>query len=173
MVQKLRTLAVLTPVVLLACGCGDTEVSPAAVSTAPPSEQQANFRLSAEPAGTRGVIEVRKQARDGEEVVVTGRIAGSHEPLVKGRAAFTIVDMSLEPCECEEPWVYCCTPKEELLAGMVLIKFVDGQGKTIAQDARQLLGVKEWNTVVVRGHAQRDADGNLTAVIAKGLFVKP
>lgn len=159
----------------LTAGCSEegTSNNPPLAHLVKATDQTAQYRLSAEPAGAKGVIETRKEARDGDEVIVVGRIAGSADPLVKGRAAFTIVDLTLEPCDDETPWVYCCTPKEDLLPAIVLVKFVDEQGKTLPHDARELLRVKEWQTVVVRGQAQRDRDGNLTAVVASGLYVRP
>jgi hypothetical protein len=55
---------------------------------------------------------------------------------------------------------------------MAFIKFVDAQGKSLPHGARQLFGLKELQTVVVRGRAKRDEAGNLT-VLADGLFVRP
>jgi hypothetical protein len=55
---------------------------------------------------------------------------------------------------------------------LAMIKFVDEQGKTLSQDPRQLLGIKELQTVVVRGRAKRDEKGNLTVQATK-LFVRP
>jgi hypothetical protein len=168
------SLSVAVVGAVLASGCGDsggTSNQPA-VSRNQHSHDTKGFVLTAEPAGAKGVKDVRNEAKDGEEVVIVGRIAGSKEPIVKGRAAFTIVDLSLEPCEDDQPWVMCCTPKEDLLPAMVMVKFVDDNGQTLAQDARQLLGVKEWNMVIVKGEAKRDAEGNLTSVIAEGIFIK-
>jgi hypothetical protein len=39
-------------------------------------------------------------------------------------------------------------------------------------DARELLGVKELQTVVVKGKAKRDEQGNLT-VLASGVYPRP
>jgi hypothetical protein len=158
---------------VLATGCN---------KAAPPSEGNAageagpsKYLLAQEPAGAKGVKDVRQQAKDGDEVVVVGRIGGDAKPWVEGRAAFWIVDPSLKSCkECEEncptPWDYCCTPKEEIVKAMATVKIVDG-GQTVAVDARQLLGLKELQTVVVHGTAKRDEKGNLT-VLADGLYVR-
>ena len=54
---------------------------------------------------------------------------------------------------------------------MVEHKFVDEQGQTVAVDARELLGLKESQMVVVQGKAKRDEQGNLT-VLAEGLYVR-
>jgi hypothetical protein len=131
------------------------------------------YLLDAEPAGARGVLETRKQAKDGDEVVMVGRIAGSKKPFVEGRASFAVTDLSIKPCEpdegCPTPWDCCCVPKEELLPATAQVKFVGGDGKTLGVGAKELLGVKELTVVVVKGKASRDEQGNLT-VVASGLF---
>jgi hypothetical protein len=131
--------------------------------------------LSEEPAGAQGVIEARKHARDGDEVVVVGRIGGAKSPWIEGRAGFWIVDPSFKPCnerdddDCKTPWDYCCDDPDELRKGTATVKFVDEQGKTVQQDARKLLGLKELQTVVVQGKAKRDEKGNLT-ILASGIY---
>lgn len=71
------------------------------------------FVLTAEPQGANDVIKVREVAKDGDEVVIQGRIGGSENPWVEGRAAFSIVDPSLKSCaecgshDCPKPWDYC------------------------------------------------------------------
>jgi hypothetical protein len=124
------------------------------------------------------VLEVRKQANDGDEVLILGRVGGSRKPLVAGRAAFTIVDPSLKACNelpgdtCPYPWDYCCEPPDDLARASTLVKFVDEHGDTIPVDARQLLAIRELQTVVVQGRAKRDEAGNLT-VLATKLHIRP
>ena len=52
-----------------------------------------------------------------------------------------------------------------------MVKFLGDDGKVLAVDARELLGVKDESTVVVRGIASRDATGNLS-IAADGVFVR-
>ena len=52
------------------------------------------------------------------------------------------------------------------------MKFVDEQGKTLPYDPREARGIKELQTVVVRGRAKRDDQGNLT-VVAAGIHRRP
>lgn len=149
----------------------EVKVDPKAVD-----EAKAKYLLASEPAGAKNVIEVKKAAKDGDEVVVVGRIGGSEKPFT-GRAAFTIVDVKFKPCNeiegdnCPTPWDYCCDPPNELAKGTVLIKLVDTAGKTLADDAKQLLDVKELQTVVVKGQTRRD-EGNGISVVASGIFIK-
>lgn len=132
--------------------------------------------LEQEPAGAIGVLETRKQAQDGDAVVVVGRIAGSREPFVSGRCSFSITDLSIMPCAegegCPTPWDCCCTPKEELLPATAQVKFVDANGKSLNAGAKEVFGVKELTVVVIKGKAARDESGNLT-VIGNGLYARP
>ena len=137
----------------------------------------AKYLLVAEPANAKGVIQVREQAKDGEAIVVIGRVGGSKEPCVKGRAAFTIVDPSYPSCDergenCETPWDYCHATKDEMTRATAMIKIVDDQEKTLAQDAQDLLGLQPLQTVVVQGRSKRDESGNLT-VLAEGIYIRP
>jgi hypothetical protein len=133
------------------------------------------YRLAEQPQGADGVKHLKEVAADGDDVVVVGRIGGDTDPFVSGRAAFLIVDTSLKPCNekeddaCETPWDYCCD-LDLLPSSKLMVKVVDDEGQTVASDARELLGVKELQTVVVRGKAQRDEAGNVT-VLAHGVFV--
>lgn len=158
-------------------GCGTSGDLPNPVAnSAPSAAPDARYVLAEEPAGAQTVIESRKDAKDGDDVTITGRIGGDVDPWVKGRAAFLIVDPSLVPCSeiegdtCKTPWDYCCDT-DRLAESKATIKFVDEAGQTLATDARQLLGVKELQRVTIRGKAKRDEAGNLT-VLARGIYVK-
>ena len=129
--------------------------------------------LASQPAGAKGVAEVRQSAKDGDEVVVTGRVGGDAEPFIDGAAAFTIVDPALQPCPADEgcptPWDYCCDV-DKTAANKAMVKVVDEQGRTVTTDARKLLNVEPLSEVVVHGRAKRDDAGNLT-VLADGVYV--
>src|ERR1700691_3760089 len=95
----------------LVLGCGQPTPPP---QTNSPTEDAASYLLTAEPPGAKGVLAVRKEAKDGEPITIVGRVGGNRKPLLEGRAAFTIVDSSFKPCNerdgdtCETPWDYCC-----------------------------------------------------------------
>ena len=166
-----------------ALGCGEASTPSAAGNSSTVhgkvTADSAAYLLPEKPAGARGVIELRMEAKDGGDIVVQGRIGGSREPFVKGRAAFTIVDAKLKPCNeiegdtCPAPWDYCCScGKEELAQAMLMVKFVDDSGKTLAEDSQSLLHLKPLDTVVVCGKAKRDPEGNLI-VLADKIHVGP
>lgn len=141
-----------------------------------PSADGEKYILSAAPSDFQNVIAARESVKNDDEVVLFGQIGGSHDPWVEDRAMFTIVDDSLKSCDeipgdtCPKPWDYCCeTPK--LKNATALVKVVDEQGEPVKTDARELLGVRELTSVIVKGKALRDDAGNLT-VLATGVFVK-
>ena len=135
-----------------------------------------NYVLAAEPADAEDVRAVRQSAQDDQTVVVVGRIGGSVTPWVDGRAAFSLVDLELKACSdiegdhCQTPWDYCCET-DQLPEATILVKVVDDAGALVEVDARELLGVKELQTIVIQGKAVRDDVGNVT-VMATGVFVR-
>jgi hypothetical protein len=175
--MSFRCLNMLSLAVMLAIVAGCGTAAPTADKSKPAAAPDSRFVLSEEPADAKPVIDVRQDAKDGDDVTITGRIGGDVDPWVAGRATFVIVDPSLTPCNeregdsCKTPWDYCCD-LDRLADSKATIKVVDDQGQTVATDARKLLGVKELQTVIVRGQAKRDEAGNLT-VLASKIYVKP
>lgn len=171
------SLALVTMLSLFAAGCtGASDPSNTASTDTAPSAEMAKYLLASEPDGAQEVIAVRESAKDDEEVTVVGRIGGSANPWVDGHAAFSIVDPSLKACSdipgdaCEKPWDYCCET-DKLPDATALVKVVDENGDVLKADARESLKLDELQTVVVRGKAQRDEEGNLT-VLADSLYVR-
>ena len=131
--------------------------------------------VDSEPAGAIPVGEARESTEDGQDVTLVGLIGGSSDPFVEGLAAFTIVDPKVPYCApdegCPTPWDYCCT-QDQVKDNIATVKIVDEVGRPVVHGARGLLGVKELSTVVVKGKAKRDDQGNLT-VSANQVFVRP
>ena len=134
------------------------------------------YLLTSEPKGGQDVVDAKKTAKDGDDIVIVGRIGGDIDPWVKNRAAFTIVDPAIDSCSdisgdsCPTPWDYCCRT-DELPAGRALVKIVDADGKIVKTGAQKLLNVEPLQTVIVQGKAEVDDKGNL-AVLATGIFVR-
>ncbi|WP_430453342.1 hypothetical protein [Rhodopirellula europaea] len=166
----------LSLLVLLAIGCKDGT----GVAEGPSHNRydldsgKTQYEAETEPAGAMPVGEAREKTEDGKDVTLVGLIGGSSEPFVKGLAAFTIVDPKVPYCAPEEgcptPWDYCCET-DAVKQNIATVKIVDDSGKPVTQDAREFLNVKELSTVVVKGKARRDEQGNLTVAASK-IFVK-
>jgi hypothetical protein len=150
---------------------------PQSSAVASDSAVRDKYVLNEEPKDAQPVLTAREKAKDKDDVIVVGRIGGRKNPWVKGAAAFSIVDPSLKACNerpgdtCDTPWDYCC--EADLSKATVFVTVVDPKtGKTLKQDARDALKLKELDTVIVEGKAQRDKKGNLTIAASK-LFVRP
>jgi hypothetical protein len=150
--------------------------SPLSVAAETEVARQKGYFLEKEPKKAKGVITVRKEAENGEEVFVVGRIGGRTNPWVKGAAAFSIVDEAVKSCDqipgdaCPTPWDYCC--EVGLPEKTLFVSFVDDGGKIVKKDARQLLKVRELQTVVIKGKVKRDKSNNVS-IQATSLYVRP
>ena len=145
------------------------------------------YLLNEEPPGARGVLDIRADLEASEtpeapvDVTLVAHVGGveglTWDP---ARAAFLVLDLaSVENAEPQEEHQhdadncpFCRAKKKKLLASTALVQIVDPEGNVPAMDARKLLGLKEGQTVVVRGAAKIDALGNL-AVRAAGIYVRP
>lgn len=133
------------------------------------------YLLEKEPKNSQQVNAIREKAKDGEDVFVTGRIGGRENPWIKDTAAFSIVDTSRKSCDqnpgesCPTPWDYCC--EADIAKSTLVVKFADESGKLVRKDARELLGVKELQTVVIQGKVKRDKDNNVSLTASK-IYVK-
>lgn len=159
-------------VACLASGCGTSSMasndSSKNVKTSSVSPDSKRYVMSEEPSEATGVIQFRDESKDGQIVYVRGLIGGGLKPWVDGRAAFVIVDEGLD-IACAEP--DCPSCRAELTAASTMVKFLDDQGQPLKIDARNLLGVKEMQSVVVRGLAKRDEAGN-ASIVADGIFLR-
>lgn len=133
----------------------------------------ANYHLADEPADAIEILDAKDQAKDGEAVVVVGRLGGGVKPWIDGRAAFLLIDTRILPScnegeKCDENCPSCA---EAMLSASTMVKFLGNDGKVLPVDARDLLGVKEQQTLVVRGVANRDKAGNVS-IAAEKIYVR-
>ena len=156
----------------LLIGCGASPDSPESSQANVPTGPE--FLADTEPAAALPVGDARQSSEDGQQVSLLGYIGGSTQPFVDGLAAFTLVDPKVKFCPPEEgcptPWDYCCT-QNEVKQNIATVKLVDENGKPVAEDARQLLGVKELSLVVAEGTVKKDSEGNLS-LLANRIFIK-
>jgi hypothetical protein len=109
----MKRFCLLAVLLALAAGCGQRSDIPRVdrrpgepnVPVAGLSFEGLKYLAAEEPADAKGVIDLRKDAKEGDDVVIVGRIGGSKHPVVQGRAAFTIVDLSLKSCD-DDPNCY-------------------------------------------------------------------
>lgn len=170
------SLLALMPALTSLSGCGSAPATESHANQVASSIDTTQFLLSEEPDGAVGVIAARKSAEDGAPIVLVGRIGGSPNPWIDGRAAFMLLDASMsvvaegeDSAEDELCTGDCCAT--ERLACTALVKVVDANGQVVAVDSRKLLGLKESDMVVVEGTAKKDKSGNFS-MLANRVFVR-
>lgn len=173
-----RLVSALLLVSLMLIGCqpqGQNSTNPPSERPAPKESAAAvgqKYLLPQEPTSPKEVAAARKVVKDGDEVVIVGKVGGSEKPFTKGRASFQLADAGLpieEGCDC--PWDFCNVPVEERKASTVTIRFINDQGQTLPTPAQEMFSIKELSTVVVKGKVSRDDKDNVT-ILATGLFVR-
>lgn len=174
MTQITKTLTLMLLGGCFALGCAGSEDPVADNKDGQNSQPDATYLMSDKPAEAEGVGAARQKVKDDEEVTLVGRIGGSPKPFVDGIAAFTIVDPKVKYCAddegCPTPWDYCCN-QNEVKDNIATIKVVNDSGQPVDKGAKQLLGVKELDQVIIKGKAKRDDQGNLT-VLAQKVYVE-
>lgn len=124
------------------------------------------------------VSDAKKASREGEEVVIHGRIGGSKSPFVAERAMFTLADMRMPPCnanpddKCPDPWDYCCEPKDKLLANTLTAQLTGPDGKPLKLDLNGVKGLKPLAEVIVAGRVASKSEQSMVVNIAR-IEVKP
>ncbi|MBI5431445.1 MAG: hypothetical protein HZA52_01305 [Planctomycetes bacterium] len=168
--NRLFALAVCLAPFVVACSESKESAPPAATTASLPEA----YHLAAEPAGAKDVLVLKTELKDGDSVVVRGRV----QDFVNGLAAFVMTDGALKPCNeegpmptCETPWDYCCTDPAEITAASAGVEFRDGEN-VLRTDAQGFHGLDRLKWVTVKGVAKLDDKGNLT-VVADGVYVKP
>jgi hypothetical protein len=175
--------AVLSPIALLAaltaCDGGSTP--------APSATKPAAAGTAALPAGlvTRGAVEgpgvgaAKATAKVGQPITVVGRIGGSENPYVAGRAVFTIVDPSLKSCadagdddHCTTPWDYCCESRESLKKNVATIEIAGADGRPLPIAVRGIEGLDPLATIAVTGTVTEANDAGLLVIRATRIAVK-
>ena len=167
-VPSLAILLVSNAVLFSGCSVSVAPVEPKAAG----ANQGSKYRLEAEPGNAIGVLQLKESAEDGSSIVLVGRVGGGQKPWIDGRAAFLLVDDGVAPaCRDEECGDECAHCAAALAEATTVVKFVDEQGKVIPTDAQTLLGIKDFETVVVQGIARKDKAGNVS-VVADGIYVR-
>ncbi len=185
-------LVVAMAAVLAGCGDGAKEAAapvpptgggPAPVAgggAAAPAALPADLFATAAPAGAKGVLAVKKEAKEGETVVLRGKVGGSVAPFLAGRAVLSIVDTDgMVSCEampddaCPTPWDYCCEEPNRLAEGSATVQVVGADGRPLKAPLEGAGGLKPLRIVVVEGVVGPRPDPKVLVVNATRIHVEP
>lgn len=133
--------------------------------------------LTAAPDGAQTIANLKKFAKEGDEVVVNVIVGGRMKPIVDGRASATIIDAAVknaclaEEDHCETPWDYCCAAPEEVTPNLATLQVVDKDGRVIAANLSEK--IKPLSTLTVKGVVGPRPDSQVLQINATGIYVKP
>ncbi len=137
--NRLTPTLLLSALAVLLTGCGGESSGQSDAEGA--TTRPASFLLDSEPSGATSVQEAKLSAREGETVVVRGRIGGRMTPISSDSPVFTIVDLEVPYCgqenetdQCPTPWDYCCETPETLRAAAATVQLVDESGGPLEVD---------------------------------------
>jgi len=164
-----RTLMLLALALLpAACGGSDATESADSSKTTDAVGIPESYWSEADLPGAMEVGAARKDAKDGDEVVLVGRV----KDFVDGRAVFTLIDVALAPCNdnpedvCPTPWDYCCIESNVQAENTVTVEVLGDDKRPLATAFKGFHGLDHLDTVTVRGTPTRDASGNVTLALA-------
>lgn len=187
----MRTRSVLTMSVLVlaaalaltafACDRDETaSTSTSATGTTAPAGDALpeDLVLTVAPAEARGVVEVRKSAKDGDRVVMRGVVGGREEPIAENRALFTVLDPAVTTCDtmpgdtCDTPWDACCEPSDVIASKSATVQVAGEDGRPLKTGLAGVGGLAPLKRVVVVGTFRPSPDGQAATVHADGIFVE-
>lgn len=168
-IPMLAFLALTAPMLT---GCNETSSTAAENPTEPTTP---TWVLVSAPEGAQSVTEAKVSAKEGEQIVLRGRIGGRKEPLTEGSPVFTMMDLSIPHCgensdgACRTPWDYCCETSESKTENSATVQIMDTHGQPIAEDptAEGLMALDE---VIVVGIVAPRPSKDVLTVRATGIF---
>lgn len=168
----------VTSLILTGCDKPTADKPSTGTSAQPAAAIPATLFVAEAPAGPKDVSEVKNASETGQDVVVVGRIGGSEDPFVDGRAVFTLADLKMKACDemdmpdsCKKPWDYCCEPRENIVANTCTIQVVDADGRPLKATLKGAGKLTEGARIVVKGKISQKQDQTLV-INAESIYVK-
>tara|TARA_Y100000589_G_scaffold312203_3_gene332338 strand:+ start:522 stop:1115 length:594 start_codon:yes stop_codon:yes gene_type:complete len=179
MIRALLTTSICC-LALIGCKDSNDASSSDAKKTAAPTAVTipASSFTTKRPENVKDLIEVKKNAKTGDDVVFLARVGGKIKTFTDSHAIFVAADPSLISCElmgeedhCTIPEDYCCEDPQKMKAGLATIQFVDDQGRPLKTTAMGAGGLEPLKYVVIDGTIRDMNDEGLFIVDAKSIWV--
>lgn len=175
----------IAPLTLCLCSalaftsCGEKKTTKADDSTASGNTLESVI-IKAAPADAMSITDVRKAVEVGKEVTLSGKVMGTKDPFVEGRALVVLGDPAIiTSCDlrpgdnCVTPWDVCCDEPEDIKAAIATIQVVDAQGKPLKQGFKGVNGIKELSNLVVKGVIAEGSNADNLLINATAIYVTP
>jgi hypothetical protein len=175
----LSALVLTAVVVVSGCGSPAAPAKQAGNSGKPTPTLAESYFLKEAPADAKSISAVKKEAKEGDEVVIRARVGGrKDDTFTHGRAMMYVMDMGLNSCDmnvgdtCETPWDYCCEDPKTIAQNIATIQFVDADGKILKSDLKGSNGLDTLSVVTIKGKVGKRDDPNVLVVSASGIYVE-
>lgn len=172
MLKTTTTLMTATAFVML-WGCSDSYNSSEAQSSSTKNVEESKSHawvLTNAPAGDVSITEAKSNAKEGDQIILRGRIGGRHAPMSSDSPVFTIVDLALEHCgqtkgdACPFPWDYCCETPTTIAMNSATVQV---QGESIDLVGG---GLEPLDEVVLVGTVGPRPDEQVLTILATGVY---
>ena len=138
-----------------------------------------HFFTTERPGNVKDLVEVKMNAKAGDEVTFLARIGGrKHGSFVPTLAMMIVADPNLLSCElmaeddhCVTPEDYCCEDPMALTQGLGTIRFMKNQIETYPFSVEGLGGMEVLKYVVVEGKVHDINENGLFIVDAETVWV--
>lgn len=156
------SLAILASSLLVGCGPSDATIA-----------LRQDLMLTVEPSEATSIADAKRYLVDSPKVSIVAQISSDEtKAFVEGQAAFLINEVGHHECAAGPDCPFCddCHSHEVKEAA---VQFVDESGEPWDVDARDLLGVKPGDVVVIQGDGKILPELDMLQVSAKHIFVRP
>ena len=176
--MRLMTAMLLTSVTLLGCeGKGNEKANKTTTTKAAVGIPAITF-MADRPADVKDLVEVKTNAKVGDQVTFLARVGGRGKPFVEKQAIFVAADPSLRSCDlvvddnhCPSPSDYCCEDGALLRNGMATIRILGEDDRPLRVNAKGAGGLQATKFIVVQGTVSDRNDEGLFIVDAGKIWV--
>jgi hypothetical protein len=166
-----RTLLITATTGLLIAIAGCDKTTSEQASKAADQAQPNNWLITNAPEGAVSITDAKATAKEGDTVVIRGRIGGRHTPINNASPVFTIVDLALPHCNqeeedmCSTPWDYCCETSNTITENSATVQIV-GNGNIDPVAA----GFEPLDEVILIGTVGPRPSDEVYTIQATGVF---
>ncbi len=139
-----------------------------------------SFILKTAPENAQPIYTTRESAKPGDTITVHGKVMGSKDVFVPGRAILQLGDPeTITSCDlkgddhCTTPWDVCCDDPDTVKESTLTVQVVDADGNLIKSGLKGVSGIKELSELVVTGKVAEGSNEDNLMLNATGIYVKP
>ncbi|WP_411827647.1 hypothetical protein [Luteolibacter sp. AS25] len=149
------------------------------VSSETSNDQLTAYLSEEKPAESTQISELRENAKPGDEVTFTGKVIGSHNVFMDGRAIMIMGDPTkLTSCDlhpgdnCASPWDTCCDDPDVIKQNIVTVQIVDESGTPLKSSIKGLGNLKELSTATVTGTVTEQSNAENMLINAASIYIE-